>query len=755
MSHRWQFFRAGAVDQVSLRDGFDLLELPNLDQKLWVALAMPTNDVDIDPATLALLDANKDGRIRVQDIIAAIADIKQWFKNPSELLTSRDEVSLAAFSDAKVVAAAKRMLADLGKKDASSISIEDTVKVTAAFAETVLNGDGIIIPASADAGPVRGAIEDAIATVGSVTDRSGKPGINKALAEQFFGDVDKQAAWLAAATGTNDRAAADALRAVRTKIEDFFTRCQLAAFDARAQAALAGAETELTALATRTLSSADEAVAKLPLAKIDATARLPLATGVNPAWAAALATFVEKCVTPILGACDHLTPTSFRAICDKLSGYETWFAAKPDTKVHALAPERIAELADPTVRAGVYDLIAADAALTAEYESITSVVKAVRFQRDFGRIVRNFVNFSDFYGKKDGIFQAGTLYLDGRALHLCVPVSDAGKHGTLAAASEACLVYCDIKRDGVTKQIAAALTNGDADNVFVGRNGIFYDRDDNDWDATVVKIVTNPISVREAFWSPYKKLVKVIEDNVTRRAQAADDAANAKIADAGKTIAHGDQHAHAAGAAVAAAAATPPPPPVAPGAPAPSKKIDLGTVAAIGVAIGGIGTLVGALLGTMFGLGKWLPLGIIALLLMISGPSMLLAWLKLRRRNLGPILDANGWAINSRARINVSFGAAMTELAAIPKHSKRLLADPFADKTPPFRLYFATAALLIVAGTWYVGRLDGYLPGFMKSVSVMGKYAPAYKEPAPPPLVPGYKEPRPDVPPANPGATQK
>jgi hypothetical protein len=719
-----------------LRDGFDLLELPNLDQKLWVALAMPTNDVDVDPATLALLDANKDGRIRVQDILAAIADIKQWFKNPSELLTSRDEVSLAAFADAKVVAAAKRMLADLGKKDAASISIEDTVAVTKAFADTVLNGDGIIIAASADAGPVRTAIEDAIATVGSVPDRSGKPGIDKAHAEQFFTDVDKQAAWLAAATGTNDRAAAEALRAVRTKIEDFFTRCQLAAFDARAQVAMAGAEADLTALATRTLSSGDEAVAKLPIAKIDASARLPLSAGVNPAWAAALATFVEKCVTPILGACDHLTPTSFRTISDKLSAYEAWFAAKPDTKVHTLSPERIAELADPTVRAAVYDLIAADAALTAEYESITSVVKAVRFQRDFGRIVRNFVNFSDFYGKKDGIFQAGTLYLDGRALHLCVPVSDAGKHGALAGASEACLVYCDIKREGQTKQIAAALTNGDADNVFVGRNGIFYDRDDKDWDATVVKIVTNPISVREAFWSPYKKLVKVIEDNVTRRAQAADDAANAKIADAGKTIAHGDQHAHAAGAAAVAASATPTPaptPPAAAPAAAPAaRKIDLGTVAAIGVAIGGIGTLVGALLGTMFGLGKWLPLGLIALLLMISGPSMLLAWLKLRRRNLGPILDANGWAINSRARINVSFGAAMTELAAIPKNSKRLLADPFADKTPPFRLYFATAALLVLAGTWYVGRLDGLLPSFMKSTEVMGEYAPAHKK-APPP----------------------
>ncbi|HEY5925890.1 MAG TPA: hypothetical protein VIV11_29585, partial [Kofleriaceae bacterium] len=175
------------------------------------------------------------------------------------------------------------------------------------------------------------------------------------------------------------------------------------------------------------------------------------------------------------------------------------------------------------------------------------------------------------------------------------------------------------------------------------------------------------------------------------------------------------------------------PPAAAPAAAAPAKKIDLGTVAAIGVAIGGIGTLVGALLATMFGLGKWLPLGLIALLLMISGPSMLLAWLKLRRRNLGPILDANGWAINSRARINVAFGAAMTELAAIPQGSRRSLSDPFADKTPPWRLYLALTGLLVLAGTWYVGRIDKWLPNAVRSTTVLGEYAPAYKPPPPGP----------------------
>jgi hypothetical protein len=729
MLHRWHFFRAGAVDQVTLRDGFDLLALSELDQKLWVALAMPTTGVDIDPETLKLMDVNSDGRIRVHDVLAAIAEIKRIFKNPTEVLTSHDDVELDAIADSAVVAAAKRMLADLGKKDATAITIEDTIAVTKAFADTVLNGDGIIIPESADPGPVRTAIEDAIATVGSATDRSGKPGIDRKLAEQFFADVDKHAAWLDAGAasrplGDATEAAADALRAVRDKLDDYFTRCRLAAFDPRAQSVLAGQEAELIALSAKTLTANDEAIARLPLARVDSVARLQLTAGVNPAWAPAVTTFLDKTVKPILGARDALMPADLATLVDKLAGFEAWRASKPDTKLGALTAARIKELAAPELRAKVFDLIAADAALTSEYEQITYVVKAVRYQRDFGRIARNFVNFSDFYSKKDGVFQAGTLYLDGRALHLCVPVADAGRHGLLAGASDACLIYCDITRQGVTKQIVAALTNGDADNVFIGRNGIFYDRDDKDWDATVTKVITNPISVREAFWSPYKKLVKVIEDNVTKRAQAADAAASAKLEAAGKTIAHGDQHAHAAGSAAVASVAIAAPAP-APAPAAPAKKVDLGTVAAIGVAIGGIGTLVGALLAVMFGLGKWLPLGVVALLLMISGPSMLLAWLKLRRRNLGPILDANGWAINSRARINVAFGAAMTELAAIPKGSRRSLVDPFADKSPPWRLYIALSAVLVLAGTWYVGSIDHLLPKVARSTSVLGDNAPA------------------------------
>ncbi|MBL9014146.1 MAG: hypothetical protein JNL83_08210 [Myxococcales bacterium] len=725
MTHRWHFFRAGGVDQVSLRDGKDVLALGELDQKLWVALAMPVKGVDIEAETLALMDHDSDGRIRVQDVLAAVDWIKATFKNPEDVLRSAEEVKLSALGDPKVVSAAKHMLKDLGKGDAASISVAEANAITKAFAETTLNGDGIVIKESAGDPDLAKCIEDGVAAVGGVTDRSGKLGLDQAKADELFAAVDTRAAWLAKGKdkallplGEATPAAHAALEGVRSKIEDYFTRCRVAAFDARGAVALAGQDAELVALSSRSLSAGDAELARLPLAKIDPAARLPLKAGVNPAWAAQLTAFVEQAVTPILGARDTLTPADLASIVDRLSPYDTYVKEKPTTKVDGLSVEWLEKLAAPELRVKLKELIAQDAALSGEYEQISGVAKAVRLQRDFGRLLRNFVNFSDFYSRQDGIFQAGTLYLDARALHLCVPVVDAAKHAALAAASDAYLVYLEITRKGETRTIAAALTNGDAENVFVGRNGVFYDREGQDWDATVTKVVGNPISIREAFWSPYKKLFKSIEATVQKRAAAADAEASSRLQGVGETIGHADK--------VAVAPPSPPPP-------VPAKKIDLGTVAAIGVAIGGIGTLVGALLGTMFGLGVWLPLGVIALLLLISGPAMLLAWLKLRRRNLGPILDANGWAINNRARINVAFGAAMTELAKLPKGSERSMSDPFADKKVRWKLWTFLIVLLVLAGTWFVGKLDKYLPDSIKSTEVLGKHAPAYKEPAPAP----------------------
>jgi hypothetical protein len=275
------------------------------------------------------------------------------------------------------------------------------------------------------------------------------------------------------------------------------------------------------------------------------------------------------------------------------------------------------------------------------------------------------------------------------------------------------LAYCDCirKATGEKLQIVAAFTGGDSDNLMVGRNGVFYDRKGRDWDATISKIIENPISIRQAFWAPYKKVVRMIEEQVAKRAAAADAAATQQLGQSATAVVSADK------------------PPEKLSAP-PKTKIDTGTLAAIGLVLTTLLAALGGIFGAIAKLPAWqVPLAIVGILLAISLPSMFLAYLKLRKRNLGPILDANGWAVNAKAKINVPFGGSLTQIAVLPPGAQRDLVDPFAEKKRPWGLYITIIVILVLGVLWYLGKLDGVLPGSAKSTSVLGANAPAYKAP--------------------------
>lgn len=221
-------------------------------------------------------------------------------------------------------------------------------------------------------------------------------------------------------------------------------------------------------------------------------------------------------------------------------------------------------------------------------------------------------------------------------------------------------------------------TNGDSTSIIVGRNGVFYDKDGNEWDATVTKVIVNPISLREAFFMPYRKLSSMIEDQIAKRASDADKKSEEKLTKTATTITTADKVTATEKQAQS------------------SKKLDLGTIALLGTAIGGVSALVGGVLQALFGLGMWLPLGVLGILLMISCPSIIITALKLRKRSIGPVLEANGWAINQRLRINISFGGSMTKLAHIPVGSRLVGTDPFAEKKTGKKWFIAIVTITII-----------------------------------------------------------
>jgi hypothetical protein len=711
---RWQFFRAGGFDQVRLNSGAAILALDQLDQKLWAALSCPTSGIEFDRRTLDLIDADGDGRIRAAEIIAAVQWAGRLLKDPDILLLRDDRLPLAAIDDRSdegrnLLAAARRILDKCGKADALSLCIDDVADTEKVFADTPFNGDGIVPPEAADDPAVAGVIVDIMACLGEETDRSGRPGISRGTLERFFAEAEAFAAWWGRGEadpallplGGRTAEAAGALAAVAAKVEDYFTRCSLAAFDERAAGRLNRSEEDWAALGGLLLSPAHPELAEFPLAVAAAGRPLPLEAGLNPAWAEAIASFRALVVEPVLGRREALTAAEWHHLDGLFSPYRGWLADKPAVAVDVLGQARIAEILALDARPAILELIARDVALEGEAAAIASVDRLLRYCRDLAALLDNFVAFRDFYTqKRKAVFQAGTLFLDGRSCELCVRVDDVDKHAVLASLSRIYLVYCDCTRKGSGDRItiAAAVTGGDSDQLTVGRNGVFYDRQGRDWDATVVRIIEHPISVRQAVLAPYKKLGNLIAAQLEKAAATRAKAADAKLAGAVAAVPPiADPVKKPAAVAASPAPATPPP------------QFDAGRFAGIfaaaGLALGAIGTAIASVVTGFLALPWWqVPLALLGLAVVVSGPSVAVASFKLRQRNLGPILDANGWAVNTRAKINIPFGGALTELAHLPAGATRSLKDPFAEKRRPWRFYAVLAGLAAAAAlAWRFG----------------------------------------------------
>jgi hypothetical protein len=712
-----RFFRAGGFDQVRIETGAEVLALDHLDQKLWVALACPVEGLEFDPRTLRLLDRDNDGRVRAADILTEIAWLRKVLKDPEELVRQGDDLALAAIDPetkegARVLASARRILANLGRGERDAITLADALDTENIFNATSFNGDGVVpVAAAGEDKAAIALIEEIIACLGAETDRSGAPGVTQDKVDAFFDGVAKLAVWYEAEAGLEGSAAgAEALLAVAEKIDGFFLRCQLAAYRGEAAATLNPGAELLGQLADKGLADSLSLLSPLPLAEVAADAALPLGRGVNPAWSAALETFRRQTLEPLLGLKETLTAQDWDEVRRRYRPRLDWLAAKPETAVAALSKERLLAIHAGNGKATLDALVQADLALEEEVSAIQEVERLIRLKLGLHRLVNNFASFQEFYGRKSkAIFLAGTLYLDGRSADLCIRVGTPASHATLAMLSQMYLVYCDCVRKGSDEKmtIVAAFTAGDSDQLMVGRNGVFYSRDGRDWDATIVKIVDHPISLRQAIWSPYKKAAKMINDQIEKL--AALHSLQSPLA----AVQVPTPAAAPAAAAAAPAAAKPVAAPVAPAAApaAPPAPFDVGRFAgifaAIGLAVGAIGTALASVVTGFLRLSWWqMPLAVAGLLLAISGPALVIAFMKLRQRNLAPVLDATGWAVNARVRINIPFGGSLTTLAKLPEGAERSLTDPFAEKRQPWGLYlFGVGVLAVAAIVWRSGLL--------------------------------------------------
>lgn len=729
-NYKWGFQNIGGSTRVKIQSGEDLRHLGELDQKMWTVLSCPTSGLEIDSKSLQYMDVDQDGKIHVNDVINTANWLTDVVKNPDLLLESKDGIALENINEEseegkRLLASARQILANL-KKESDVITVADSSDSIAIFAQTRFNGDGIITEGSTDDEAMKKLIADAIAATGGSADRSGAQGINADQIEAFYAALAEYKAWQDAKPelpfGDKTDEALGLFNALNAKVKDFFLRLRLAAFNQDSTAALDVQVSRIEAISADNLTEKGDEIASYPLQRITGKEELDLTAPFNPAWAAQFAALQAIVIDKKKKS---LTEADWDAIGAQFAAYTAWQGAKAGVCVEALGSDGVAAYLKEDKKAALLKLVEEDKALEAESNGIDAVDRLTHLYRDFYTILKNYITLQDFYDPDQqvkAIFQAGTLIIDQRACHLTMLVQNAGAQAALAPASGMYLIYCTCtaKTKAAPIEIVAAMTMGETGDLYVGKHCIFYDRQGLDWDATVTKIIDNPISIKQAFWSPYRRLAKWVEDLINKRAAEKDakmmSDTTAKLQETPATGADGKPQA--------------------------AMPFDIakfaGIFAAIGMALGMIGTALVSVGKGLSGLSWWQYILVFAaIILVISGPSMIMAWLKLRKRNIAPLLNANGWAVNAASIVNIRFGATLTDQVKFPIVK---IADPFAEKGMPAWKKWCiglACAIVVLCGLWLgnIGGLCGLdkpwkspLPCFNKEVVAEAPAEPATVE---------------------------
>lgn len=688
--YEWQYCSLGGAIRVKIGSGEDIAHLGELDQKLWTVLSCPVEGLEFDKQTLEYLDTEKDGKIMVNEVVQAAQWLTSVIKDKDSILNGDSVLQLNNIDTSTAAGkglynSARQILKNLGI-DKDEISIADASDSKAIFAGTKLNGDGIITALSTSDDAQKQIIADIIATVGSVEDRSGEKGVNAELIEKFYASCADWAAWKSSSPvmpyGERTAAAFNAYNALKDKMNDYLTRCRLVAFDTEVAKAVNVAVTDINDIDS------------CPIAAPKAARTLDLAA-INPAWQKrfdALASLIG------FSGKTEMTEADWRSVETTFNDYAAWLGAKKGAEVETLGEIRINAILIAGEKEALLALVERDKALAAESSSIDDVKKLMYYYRDFYRLLKNFVLFTDFYSRAPGVramFELGQLYIDQRCCDLCIRISDMSKHADMAAQSGIFLIYfkATSKVLGKSMDAVAVMTDGDIFDLRPGKNGIFYDLQGNNWDAVITKVVDNPVSISQAFWAPYRKAWEFCVGIINKSAADKDAKINADLQTKVQTAA-----ATTPGAADAAKTDK-------------QQAFDIakfaGIFAALGMAFGYIGTVITTIAtGVQSTPLPKLILIFLGLMLAISGPSCFIAWTKLRKRNLGPILNANGWAINSKVLVNILFGGKLTTVAKYPKLK---LADPYDQKAPAWKMWLPTVLIILAIAflaLYFTGNLE-------------------------------------------------
>ena len=648
----------GGSYQLRIQNAEDLDKIQVLDEVHWAATSIPTDSLNCDKAFIAYVDTDQNGRIRPAELKAAWSWLIQVLADRHRLSEGSDVLRLQDIDTLhpegqKLHAAAELILTNLNLSDKNEISLAQVRDVQSIMASGANNGDGIIPPEVTSNADLAQFITSIMDTVGSRMDACGKPGISKDELKKFSHEAETYLAWQAQGEipegqesteiipwGIETRKAYDLVSNLEAKMDQFFTQCALVKFDGRAAAQMQLREKELEEIDFTDTAKMIDRLKDSPLASPNSQGLLNFEEAINPLYVDTLLELKEKVLNRALGdSLKRLNQNEWRKVKNIFCSYRAWLENKQGSEVEKLGQDRLRSYLGGSYREQVNELIEKDLAVENELNQIQHLEKLILYQRWLMVLANNFVSFADLYNPNTrALFEMGTLVIDERQITFTMGVRDRQAHKKISQRSLMYLLYVEVtgRQDKDIKfEIVAPVTSGGSEGLCVGKRGIFFTVDGREWDAVVVDIVVNPISVWESVKAPFQKFADFVRKQIENMTQSTEE--------------------KAVSMASSSASGT-------------ARDLMLGG----GLAIAALGSSFAYITQALSEVRPvQVLMALLGLAMVILLPSIIAGFVKVRKRDMSGLLEASGWAVNVHMRLNMTMGRLFTHTPHLPKEAHK------------------------------------------------------------------------------------
>lgn len=706
-AHKLEFRRIGGSYQPLVENADDLRELLELDEAHWALNSISVTSMRCDERFLAFLDDDMNGKIRTGEVKRAVVWFLGVLRDFHGFEEGSDTLLLSAIDDstpegAALLDSAKLVLTNLGDDSADRITLAQIRNDQQIIACARRNGDGVIPPEAADTPEAEELIRTAMKAFGSIRDVSGSEGIDGTILDSFVSAATNFLAWADAPGkdpetllpfGEDTAASYQKYAAVASEIDNYFIACEALNFSTEAPQRLGKVENTIDLLNNPAIRSFFSAA---PPAEPRDDGKLDFKTRLNPLQRDALLAFAaDKHLKHLLKE-SKLSQPEWERLKEKFAPYAAWLSSRPEDPSGGLDLETLRCLTRPERVDQLREMLAADLAVAPRIGACNQLHKLILFQAGLKEFLNNYINLSLLFNPDaPSLLQAGKLVMDGMCLTLCSIVQNVAEHKNIVQRSNICVIYLDASTGtpdaARTMKLAVAVTSRNIHNFFVGKYGIFFAADGSLWDARIIDVVQQPVSISEALRMPFYKFGEFIANLADRffstKSQDAQKQLEVNLNSAATTATT------APGALPAAQAAKAQTPAVS------GSMMLMGS----GIGIAALGSSIAFIVKQLAHVSIWNVLAVLlGIILIFGGPVVVVSLVKLYRRNLSRFLEANGVAVNRPMRLSRRMGTIFTYAPKLPKATllKRDLVNYFSHPISNWPLRILLILLLAALCAW-------------------------------------------------------